>query len=210
MGRPAKFDREQALDVVMNAIWKHGYEHCSVKSMSELLGITRSSFYNAFGSREALFEMALGRYFEQSPNRVLASVGENDEIIPVIIAMLQEICHTRAVDPENRGCMAVNCTTELVGTHPALGWLMADGIEENVDRFEELLAMAVKNGELDPSTDIRETALALQNLILGVSVMSKVFTSEADLWSSLRPALMGMGLINPDQYLSMARPEKIQ
>ena len=210
MGRPAKFDREQALDVVMNAIWKNGYESCSVKSLSELLGITRSSFYNAFGTREALFEKALGRYFEQAPNRILDQVNADDNIVPVIVAMLQEICRTRANDPENRGCMAVNCISELVGTHPELGDLLSDGVKSNVTRIEELLQIAVDKGELSRSTDIRETALALQNLIIGVSVMSKVFTSEAELWSSVRPALIGMGLIRPDQYLSMASPEEIQ
>ena len=59
MARPSKFDREDALDVVMNQIWQTGYRNNSVKSLAEVLGITRSSFYNAFGSQEQLFKEVL-------------------------------------------------------------------------------------------------------------------------------------------------------
>ncbi|HHL20983.1 MAG TPA: TetR/AcrR family transcriptional regulator, partial [Aliiroseovarius sp.] len=69
MGRPSKFDREAAIDKVMQEVWRNGFERASVKALSERLGITRSSFYNAFDSREALFEKVLARYFAQSPDR---------------------------------------------------------------------------------------------------------------------------------------------
>ena len=59
MARPSKFDRQTAVELVMNDIWRSGFEANSVKAISEKLGITRSSFYNAFGSREALFLEAL-------------------------------------------------------------------------------------------------------------------------------------------------------
>ena len=45
MSRAKAFDRDAALALLMEEIWEHGYEACSVKSMSETLGITRSSFY---------------------------------------------------------------------------------------------------------------------------------------------------------------------
>ena len=48
MGRPAKFDRDKAIEIIMNEIWKKGYEACSVKALSEKLSITRPSFYHAF------------------------------------------------------------------------------------------------------------------------------------------------------------------
>ena len=51
MARPSKFDRKEAVELAMNEIWRDGYEANSVKALSEKLGITRSSFYNAFSSR---------------------------------------------------------------------------------------------------------------------------------------------------------------
>lgn len=51
------------------AFWRDGYQANSVKALSERLGITRSSFYNAFESREAMFMEAFERYLERSPDR---------------------------------------------------------------------------------------------------------------------------------------------
>ena len=63
MGRPTSFNRDEAIETVMQEMWRNGYEANTVKALSERLGITRSSYYNAFGSREALFKLALEKYF---------------------------------------------------------------------------------------------------------------------------------------------------
>ncbi|KPH83146.1 TetR/AcrR family transcriptional regulator, partial [Bosea vaviloviae] len=68
-GRPSQFDRDAALEAALMAFWRDGYQANSVKALSERLGITRSSFYNAFESREAMFMEALERYLERSPDR---------------------------------------------------------------------------------------------------------------------------------------------
>lgn len=70
MGRPKAFDRDLAVEVVMNEMWERGYDACSVKAISEKLGITRSSFYNTFGSREKLFFEVIDVYLKESPDTV--------------------------------------------------------------------------------------------------------------------------------------------
>jgi TetR/AcrR family transcriptional repressor of nem operon len=194
MSRPAKFDRDQALDLVMNEIWKNGFQACSVKAVSEKLGITRSSFYNAFGSREELFEEALDLYFQHSPDRVLNDVGDDVRIVRLLTEMLKEVCRSRAADKQARGCMAVNCVAELVGANPDLGPVLEEGILGSLDRLEMLLRRAAANGEIEDNGDLRDKALALQNLMIGINVMSKVVRSEADLWAASRQTLDGLGL----------------
>ena len=77
MARPSKFDRDEAIETAMEAFWRAGYQACSVRALSERLGITRSSFYNAFGSREALFREALARYGDQAPDQAFADAQVN-------------------------------------------------------------------------------------------------------------------------------------
>ncbi len=194
MGRPAKFDRQAAVELVMNEIWRGGFEACSVKAISEKLGITRSSFYNAFGSREALFLEALELYFAQSPDKALAMVDDNASILKVLTQVFKEVCRARASDPEARGCMAVNCVAELVGTDETLGPVLEKAILGSLDRLERLLGQAVVNGEIEDKGDIREKALALQNLLIGLNVMAKVVRSENDLWAAAMQTLKGLGL----------------
>lgn len=194
MGRPAEFDRDQAVEIVMNDIWLNGFEACSIKAISEKLGITRSSFYNAFGSREALFEEALELYFSQTPDRVLAQVDSTVRIVPMLTKMFKNVCRTRAADPRARGCMAVNCVAELVGVNEALGPMLERAVLGSLERLEHLLRRAAANGEIEDRGDLREKALALQNLLIGLNVMCKVVRSEKDLWRAARQTLKGLGV----------------
>jgi len=194
MGRPAKFDRQAAIERVMNEIWRNGFESCSVKAISEKLGITRSSFYNAFGSREALFLEALALYFSKSPDKALSALDAETSILKVLTRVFKEVCRTRASDPEARGCMAVNCVAELVGVDETLGPVLEKAILSSLDRLKSLLDQAAANGEIDDNNDLEEKALALQNLLIGLNVMAKVVRSEDDLWAAAKQTLKGLAL----------------
>jgi len=194
MGRPKKFDRQAAIEHVMNEIWRSGFEASSVKSISEDLGITRSSFYNAFGSREALFLEALELYFSTSPDRALTLIDADTSVLKVLTGVFKEVCRSRATDPEARGCMAVNCVAELVGVDETLGPVLENAILSSLDRLERLLNQAAANGEIEKDGDLRDKALALQNLLIGLNVMAKVVHSEDDLWAAAKQTLKGLGL----------------
>jgi TetR/AcrR family transcriptional regulator, transcriptional repressor for nem operon len=198
MGRPPKFDRQAAVEVAMHEIWKNGLEASSAKALSERLGITRSSFYNAFGSREALFKEALDLYFRQAPDRVLAHVGADASVLAVLTRMFRDVCRVRAADPEAKGCMAINCVAELVGVDATLGPVMEGAVRDRLDRLETLLRQAAANGEIRDAGDLKQKALALQNLLMGLNVLSKVVRSEEQLWSGVELALKGLGLFRPE------------
>lgn len=194
MGRPAKFDRDAAVEAAMNEIWKNGVEASSVKALSEHLGISRSSFYNTFGSREGMFREALSLYLSRTPDQVLADIGPESNILQVLTGMFREVCRVRAADPEAKGCMAINCVAELVGVDKTLGPVLETAVLESLDRLERLLRQAAVKGEIDDTGDLKGKALALQNLLIGLSVMSKVVRSEDDLWATARQTLEGLGL----------------
>jgi len=178
----------------MHKIWKEGMEACSAKALSEHMGMTRSSFYNAFGSREELFKEALNLYFSQTPDKMLADIEPGTAILPVITSMFKEVCRIRAADTEAKGCMAINCVTELVGVDENLGPVMERAIQHSLERLEGLLRLAAQNGEISDNNDLRDKALALQNLLVGINVMSKVVRTERDLWVTVKQTLRGLGL----------------
>lgn len=194
MGRPSTFDRDAAVETVMHEIWQNGYEANSVKAMSEKLGITRSSFYNSFGSREALFKEALATYFEQAPDRALYGELPDIPVLALISGTFREIVAIRALDPDKRGCLAVNCASELAGHHDELGPLLGTAIKNSAARFEELLKLAVEQKELPQEFDTHGKALALQNLLVGLSVFAKVLHDEDELWLMVRTTLEGLGV----------------
>ncbi|MCI4662009.1 MAG: TetR/AcrR family transcriptional regulator [Neomegalonema sp.] len=181
----------------MQTMWRDGYEACSVKAMSEMLGITRSSFYNAFGNREALFGEAFERYCARSPMRQLEQLGPDTPVLPIVTASFKQICGSLANDPLARGCLGTNCTAELVGVNEDLGPVVEQYMAQMVARLERVLTLAAQRGEIDRGEDpdrLRELARALQTLVFGLSLQSKLVRDEEALWQSARLTLEGLGL----------------
>ena len=195
MARPAAFDRDEAIKAAMHEIWRRGYEATSIKAMSERLGITRSSYYNAFGSRQALFKAVLDAYFEQTPDRPLhQDIPPTMTVRQLLTGTFHNICRARASDPERRGCLAVNSLSELAATHDELGPMLVSAVNGSVDRIEALLKVAVQRGEFDDTYDTHAGALALQTLMIGVNVFAKALKTEDELWLAVQTTLHGLGL----------------
>lgn len=189
MSRTKQFDREEALEYVMQQFWLQGFNAVSVKAISEALGITRSSFYNAFISREALFLEALERYFRHSPHFKLAKFMEADSPLLLLSEVFKDTCTIRAQDSFHRGCLAVNSVSELVHINDSLGPIIEGAVVSSISCFEGLLCHAIQCKELDKDTDTKTLALILQNTLMGLNTLSKVVTSEQELWLAVKTNL---------------------
>jgi TetR/AcrR family transcriptional regulator, transcriptional repressor for nem operon len=194
MGRPISFDRDEAVRIAMYEFWDHGYNATSAKALSEALGITRSSFYNAFESRRSIFEEALALYKSEAPDRALDAVDVNAPVLPLLNAMFKEVCRILCEDGDARGCMTVNCLAESSGRNPEIDGLLVSLTEASIDRFADLLRVAAKRGEIPRKTNCRKKALALQTLLTGINLMSKVVRDEKELMSVVSQTLSGLGL----------------
>lgn len=193
-GRPAEFDRDAALEVAMLAFWREGFKETSVKALSERLGITRSSFYNAFGSQEAMFLEALDRYLERSPDRAMADNAPEGSVCALISETFRKICANLAADPDAKGCLAVNSVGALCNVDETLGPKVAAVMIERLQRIENLLKLAIDRGELPADTDVKATALALKTLLVGLNTMTKVLPERSHLWPAARAALVAFGI----------------
>lgn len=194
MASVKKFDRDEAVNWVMHAFWQGGFESVSVKAVSESLAITRSSFYNAFDSREALFLEALERYFKESPHYKLGDFSQSDSPLKLLTQVFKQTCLARTDDASHRGCMAVNGVSELVGVNNKLGPIVEQAVLTSISTFEALLNHCIGLGELEKNTDTRNLALALQNTLMGLNTMSKVITTEQELWSTTKLTLKALGV----------------
>lgn len=194
MGRKSAFDRQNAIDHVTNLIWQDGYNAWSVKAISEELGITRSSFYNAFGDKEQLFFEVLDHYLTHSPDRCLQDIEESDSITGKITHLFLVLCQLRAADPYHRGCLAINAVAELVGPQNSLDTGIVDIIQFRLERLQHLLDLAVKRGELPSDCDTRTTALVLQNALMGLNILAKVVYDEQELLSVAVQTLKSTGI----------------
>lgn len=198
-GRPAKFGRTAAVDQALGGFWTHGFAAMNVSALAAAMGIERSSFYNSFGDREAVFAEALRRYTELTPDRPLAEVKPGEPVTPVLVWVFREVCRVRAADSARRGCLLVNSIVTLVGGHPELGPMIAAGVRRQRATLERLLRQAAAQGEIARLADPAGAAGALTMFLIGLNVFARVEEREAALWSACRHHLQGLGFAVPAQ-----------
>ena len=136
--------------------------------------MNRSCFEEAFGLGAAVFDLV------ELPARFIRNV------------------YRIAADPEHRGCLATNSAAELLPGAGELADFMTLVLGHSRSMIEEKVRWAVEDGELPAGTDPAAFALAIQNLMLGVNLQSKIVHDEAALWASCVPALSALGLLSND------------
>ena len=163
-GRPRSFDREGALQRVMEVFWRQGYETTSLNDLTAAMGINPPSLYAAFGDKEKLFLEAVGLYFK--------GVGSRDELLeraPTARAAIEALLLRTAngLPRIGVGCMlvtsAVNCSTPNV--QKALAKYRANVEGAVFSRFQR----GIHEGDLPAHTDTRALAKYFETVIQGMS-----------------------------------------
>ena len=195
MPRPMKFSRETALETAKGHFWRAGYEASNVKVLSAHLGITRSSFYNAFGSRKKLFCEVIDSYAADLKNSQLYVIPSDKDFKPEVVKVFKNLCKMRALDVQHLGCLLVNSIAELSSSEGDTE--LSGHLDDIVTRSKAILAnrikVAIHAGEFCNDLDPNCLAMSLQNLSYGTNLMSKVVHDEKSLWETCALILEGLG-----------------
>lgn len=171
-GRPRAFDREQALRAAMELFWRHGYEGVSLKMLEARLGITATSLYAAFGSKEALFDEAIELYDPDggTPTDHALSLPRVHDAVE---ALLRD--NARAyVDPATpAGCMLVVSAMNLTAANDAIGERLAARRRRDAARIRARIDQGVHEGELPTDLDVDAVADYLVTVLHGLSIRAR-------------------------------------
>lgn len=172
MGRPRTFDVDQALDAAMCVFWRKGYEGASYTDLTEATGVERPALYSAFGNKEALFRLALDRYYERHLDYFPAALElpTSRQVAEHILRGAAEL-HTRY--PNRTGCLGINGA--LAGSDDAepirrtLIDARANGEASLRERFEQ----ARQEGDLPESALPAALAAYVMAVLHGMAVQAK-------------------------------------
>jgi len=178
-GRPTTFDRDQLVEIVMNEFWDHGYKEVSMNQIAQRSGLTRTSLYNCFETKEALFLAALERYFLSAPDLLLDNLKEGESVADAFYGVFDKACHDRAKDKKNRGCMAINCISEMIASNTPLGDHLLGLLEYRKALIRTLMVRAVAQKELAKDVDVDFLSDLMVTFMCGFSTFSKTGASKA-------------------------------
>jgi TetR/AcrR family transcriptional repressor of nem operon len=174
MGRPTEFDYERTRDKALVLFWRKGYQATSLADLVEAMGISRSSFYAAFGDKRSLFLECLDVFAERTQDLM----GKSRAAHPPIDA-LQFFFERNFIGPKwtkaHWGCMLVNTILEMADVDDDLRVRASAHIADMQATFERCLLDAACSPEL-----AKEFAKMLMLMNVGVRVASRRKLSARD------------------------------
>jgi AcrR family transcriptional regulator len=169
-GRPAIFDRTEALERAMQLFWARGYEGVTLEDLLAAMGnINPPSFYHAFGSKEALFREAVDLYVATMRPSVCA-LEEGRTARESVEAMLRTTVRAFSQPAKPHGCLlvrgAINCAPASKGAHDYL-----HAIRQRAPKlFKRRLDRAVADGELPRGLDTSGIAAFYVTVLHGLGM----------------------------------------
>lgn len=172
-GRPRKFDEDAVLDQLTTLFWEKGYEATSMADILDVSGLTKSSLYNTFGSKRALFRRILDRYIEIRMEGFAQMARENEA---PNIASLHGFLDT-VFEFGRAGCLAVNTTTEL-GTSDPVVTAVARVYR---DRIREALRTVLQAALPANPDDMNARTEMLLGFLLGYAVAARTGADDGEM-----------------------------
>ena len=180
LGRPRGFDADAALRIAVDVFWQKGYEATSLDSLSQSMGLSRSSFYACFGSKHALLMAAVQRYADDryaTLTERAAACADPREAVRAMLAVVAD------VDGGTRGCLFVNAVVELA---PGDAELVAFA-QSHTARVGALMMTTLRRLGCAES-EASERAGALLALVMGVTTLRKTGLPPSELKGLLTQA----------------------
>jgi len=122
MARPRSFSAEDAVAAAAAVFWAKGYRDTAIYDLERATGLNRSSLYTAFGTKQALFGLALQWYLRgfigprlAPMERPGAGVGDIEGFFAGLAAFF------RTSGQASRGCLMINTIAEDEGRGTLLG-----------------------------------------------------------------------------------------
>ncbi len=184
MARPKEFEREEALQAALYLFWEKGYDATTLPELLEKMSISRSSLYDTFGDKQALFREALNLYLHQFAARRMPFLRKAKSAKQGITAYFQDHIEVALADAYPGGCFVTNTATTLKTTDEQIVNLITHGTEQLEEEFHALLQRGQEAREIPRDKDIQALARLFVGIAYGINVVARV--------SSNRERLEGM------------------
>lgn len=182
MSRPRTFSTEAVVTAARDAFWRLGYEGAAVSDLEQATGLSRSSLYQAFGSKEQLFRAALDLYIRTFVTDLLASMeqeGADERSIEGFFSSLHRLFSGDGL-AASYGCLWVNSIVDLNRRVPP----PADARSaEYWERLQGAFANALRGSAPDGGLALDDRARTLAGATFGCWLVGRIDSRDARMLS---------------------------
>lgn len=190
MPRVKQFDEHEVLTKAMELFWKKGFHATSMQDLVDHLGINRASIYDTYGGKRALFNKAFNEYRRLSLSSMRDFLDQYESTRDGIQALFEQAVHDSLNDPEQKGCMVVNSTTELLPTNDGLKDILTANKDHAIQIFVEYLQRGVDRGEISANKDLESIAGLLYTIYGGLRIVTKIDFDQDKLMQIIKTGMV--------------------
>lgn len=170
MPRKPEYDRDTLIDRARDLFWRQGWAGTSLKDLERVLELKPGSFYAAFGSKDALFELTMDRYVEDGGQRIRDLIEELGPLGALKEFPFRVISNTQA---PAKACMLAKSVLELSGRDHALATVANRHLETMEKHFARVFQEAQESGQLDCALDPQKLARRYQSDLMGLRISAE-------------------------------------
>lgn len=165
----------------MQLFWRKGYEKTSVQDLLDAMQLSRSSLYQAFGGKQALFERCISHYVDLMIEPLRAALASAPSGIGFIRNFLESVLDEARGSCEARGCLVLNTANEFAGRDPRI----ARAVVEGLGRFHGIMLAAVQRAQREGDIALERDPVGVANYLVssmsGLRTLSKAGADEPGL-----------------------------
>jgi TetR/AcrR family transcriptional regulator, transcriptional repressor for nem operon len=174
MARPRSFSTEAAVAAATAVFWSKGYRDTAISDLEQATGLNRSSLYAAFGTKQAIFDLALERYLRGFIGPRLAPMERPGACCRDIERFFTGLAaFLRTGSQAGRGCLMINSIAEDEGR----GTLLGSRAQAFRDRLTAAFASALA-GQHEPA-HMPERARLLTTATFGIWLAARIDPADA-------------------------------
>lgn len=174
MARPREFEREEALQKALYVFWEKGYDATTLPELLEKMSISRSSLYDTFGDKQALFREALNLYLQQFATRRMVLLRKAKSAKQGITAYFEDHIEVALADAYPGGCFVTNTATTLKTSDEPIVDSITQGMNQLEAAFYALLQRGQEAGEIAKDKDLQALARLFVGIAYGINVVARV------------------------------------
>jgi len=166
----------------MKIFWQQGYKATNLPDLLMAMGLTRGSFYKAYGDKEAVFLEALDHYDRVVVSRAVDMLDtcEGSTAVDCLTPLF-------AVKKDGQmGCFICNAMVELAPSNRNV----AEKTRQMADRLRQAIAGVLTRFQVGGQADVKETADLILHLYFGHQAMGRSAPGQSD-WSRRLAQLLG-------------------
>ena len=177
----------------MALFWERGFACASLQDLLRATGLSKSSLYQTFGSKQALFAHCIRHYSESRAAQMRAQLEAAPTALGFLRGCFAEIAASAGSAPARRGCLVMNTASEFAQSDAQIATLVGDSLAGFREVFREALERARHEGDIPAAGDTAVLADYLLSNVSGLRTMAKAGADRARLQATADIALRALG-----------------